>query len=174
MEEEKNIKSKISIILFLIFTLLLIVLFFVITNTGDDKISSYMGRYISSASIDSSSRSKLNEFGITTKDIKYELIIKNNQRFVLYIDSISDTMYTGEYTKSLNKFNLNIQRIYQVDNACYNKSNTEYVFKSDKKTMVTSDINGNSMLFTKFDEDIDKYDELINKIIYECGSRVNY
>ena len=173
MEEESVINKK-TMIFFIIFTLLLVILFFVITNTKDEKISSYMGRYISNASIDSSSLSKLNEFGITTRDLKYELIIGTNQRFVLYIDSINDTIYTGEYTKSMNKFNLNIQRIYNVSSDCYNKSSSTFEFKSENKTLVTSDINGNNMLFTKFDEDLDKYDEVINKIVYECGARINY
>ena len=173
MEEESVINKK-TMIFFIIFTLLLVILFFVITNTKDEKISSYMGRYISNASIDSSSLSKLNEFGITTREMKYELIIGPNQRFVLYINSINDTIYTGEYTKSMNKFNLNIHRIYNVSSDCYNKSNSTFEFKTDKKALVTSDINGNSMLFTKYDEDLDKYDEVINKIIYECGARINY
>lgn len=173
MEDEIKI-NKTSIILFIVFTLLLIVLFFVITGTSDEKLSSYMGRYISSVAIDSKSMDKLKEFGITTKDIKYELLIKNNQEFVLYIDAINDTMYTGEYTKSLNKFNLKIQRIYNISNACYNKSSTEYVFKGNSKTLITSDINGNNLAFTKLDNDITKYDDQITKIIHECGSIINY
>lgn len=173
MEDDFQI-NKLSIILFIIFVLFIIIVFFVINNSGR-HVKGYVGRYISSADIDNTSLETLKKYNIETNGkIKYELILKNDETFIFYIDSVKKIAYTGELSRSLNKYTLNIFRTYDMDKKCYNYTSERYTLKKSNSTFTTSEITDQELSFIKYDDNITKYDDIINDSIIECGAPVNY
>ena len=169
MEEDITI-NKTSLILFISFVLLFIIAFFVI-STSKNHVSGYVGRYISSASIDNGSLETLKKYSISTNGkINYELILKNDETFILYIESVSKIAYTGQLTRSLNKYTLNISREYNMEKKCFNNKSDKFVFKHKNSTLITSEITDSELSFIKYDENITKYDDIIENSYIECGS----
>jgi hypothetical protein len=173
MEEEFSI-NKTSIILFTIFALLLVIAFFV-ALTSKEHVKGYMGRYISSADIDSATMDRLKEFNITTNGkINYELILKNDETFLLYIESSDKLMYYGELSRSFNKYTLNIYREYEIDNNCFKYKKDTIDFKHKNSTLITNEITDKELSFIKYDENISKYDDILKNCSYECGRPIDY
>ncbi len=161
--------NKLSIILFIAFGILLVLFFIFITNRAKN-VRSHVGRYISSADIDSSSIDALSDYGISTNGkYKYELILKNDDTFILYIDAISKLAYTGNYDKGVGKYTLKTYKLYDFDSNCYSRNLLQFKLKSSHKSLITSDITTKPLSFIKYDENVSKYDESINKITSSCG-----
>ena len=169
MDEDTKVNIG-SIILFIIFAMLLVIAF-IVMNNSTNKVKKHVGRYISSANINSKNIDILKEAGINTNGkINYELILKNNDTFVLYIDAVEKSAYTGNYDKGINKVTLKTYKLYNFDKNCYHKRITEVKLTNDNNALNTSDITGSNLSFIKYDTNTTKYDEDINNIYLECGT----
>ncbi len=172
MDADFNIKP-LSIILAVVLVIL-VLLFFVIANNKTDRIKSHVGRYTSNVDIDSNSQNTLKEYGINVNgSYKYELILKNDDTFILYITALNKYAYTGNYDKGINKYTLKAFRLYELDNNCFKRDTKEFRLKTENKSLINSDITGKNILFIKYDDNITKYDDSIKEINIECGM-INY
>lgn len=169
MDEDIKI-NKWSILLFMIFAILIVVLFLVINNSTTST-RPHVGRYTTSVTISDSSKKILREYGINANGkIQYELILKNDDTFVLYITGINKVAYTGNYDKGFNKYVLKAYRTYDINKKCFTRHRYEYLLKPSNKTLVTNEITGSEIAFIKYDDNISKYDDEISSIYLECGA----
>ena len=169
MDEDIKI-NKWSIILFMIFAILIVILILVINNPSTST-RPHVGRYTTSVPISDNSKKILGEYGINANGkIQYELILKNDDTFILYVTGIKKVAYTGNYDKGFNKYLLKTFKIYDINKNCFTKHRYEYLLKPSNKTLVTSEITNSEIAFIKYDDNITKYDKEISSIYLECGS----
>lgn len=166
--------SKVSILLFIIFAVLIVIVFLVFNNSLT-TYRPHVGRYTTSAPVSGSSQDILDEYGIKVNgNIQYELILKNDDTFVLYVTGINNTAYTGNYDKGINKYTLKAYRTYNIDKKCYSKKMNEFKLKQNNKSLITEELSGKELTFIKYDENINKYDDTLDMIYLECGTINDY
>ncbi len=159
MDEDKK-SFNVSLVLFIIAFVLIVIAFIVLINYKPGEVSTSF--YKANGYLDAESSSELSSFNISNTGITYELFIKDNNDFELYVDAVDKVLFTGKYEKSFSKYTLSVDREYSLNDNCYKNIDKIFNFKSKSKTFITSDINDSELIFNKMDHLESKYNQFKN------------